>query len=123
MQISGAVSLSDAPESCFTCKGFPQSGWSDRVAHVPSVHVGVILDYLQHRQLFTESKSAEPHLNALLVSLTQKPLNWGYQFFYCYVHNMRVAAPSPAPGSPLEYFVKAEEIFKVQPEVAVDWHS
>ncbi len=107
-QISSAVSPSDGPESCFTCQGFPQSGWSDRVAHLPSVHVGVILDYLQHRQLSTESKGAEPHLNAT-AGITQKPLNRGYQFFYwSYVHNMRVAAPSPAPGSPSQHFVMAE---------------
>ena len=107
-QISGAVSPSDGPESCFTCQGFPQSGWSDRVAHLPSVHVDVIIDYLQHRQLSTESKGAEPHLNAT-AGITQKPLNRGYQFFYwSYVHNMRVAAPSPAPGSPSQHFVMAE---------------
>ena len=94
--------------SCFTCQGFLQSGWSDHVAYLPSVHVGIILDYLQHRQLSTESKGAEPHLNAT-VTITQKPLNRGYQFFYwSYVHNMHVAAPSPAPGSPSQYFVKAE---------------
>ena len=108
MQISGAVSPVDCPESCFTCQGFPQSGWSDRVAHLPSVHVGVILDYLQHRQLSTESKGGEPHLNTT-VGITQKPLNRGYQFFYwSYVHNMRVVAPPPAPGCPSQYYVKAE---------------
>ena len=107
-QISNTAFPSEGLESCFTCQGFPQSGWSDHVAHLSSVHVGAILDYLQHRQLSTESKGPEAHLNAT-ASSTQKPLNRGYQFFYwSYAHNMRVAAPSPAPGSPSQYFVKAE---------------
>ena len=98
----------NCPELCLTCQAFTQSGWSDHVAHLPSVHIGVILDYLQHRQLSTESKDAEPHLHAT-VSITQKPLNWGYQFFYwSYEHNMCIAAPPPAPGCPSQYFVKAE---------------
>ena len=76
--------------------------------HTSLGHVGRILDYLQHCQFSTGSKGGEPHLNAT-VGITQKPLNWGYQFFYwSYVHNMRVAAPSPAPGYPSQYFVKAE---------------
>ena len=71
----------NCPKLCLTCQGFTQSGWSNHVGHLLSVHIGVILDYLQHRQLSTESKDAEPHLHAT-VSITQKPLNWGYQFFY-----------------------------------------
>lgn len=60
-----------------------------------------------------KAKIWNPTLNAT-VSITQKPLNQSYQSFYwsyfywSYVHNMHVAALSPAPGSPSQYFAKAE---------------
>ena len=55
-----------------------------------------------------KAKGTEPHLNAR-AGITKKPLNRGYQLFYwsC-VHNMHVAAPSSAPSSPSQYFVKAD---------------
>ena len=60
-QISNTVFPSNGLESCFTCQGFPQSGWSDRVAHLALVHVGVILDYLQHCQLSTGRTPPQCH--------------------------------------------------------------
>ena len=79
-----------------------QVGWSDQIKLLALVKVGVILEYTQHR-LHVESHPIPT------AGLTLKPVNRGYKFFYwSYVHNMQVAAPSQEPGSLLQYFIKVE---------------
>ena len=79
MQISGPLSPSSGPESCSTCQGFPRVvGRTLLLICHRFTYVRVILDYLQHRQLFTETigTGVESQPNAT-AGITQKSTELG----------------------------------------------